>query len=239
MRFLVELIFIAILFFSVWIGYKKGLVMTVGSIVMIIIALIVGDIMSDTFSHEAIPVIRPFVAGYMEGSEGSIGKALDVVLGDGTEVLSADDAIELHPELKQELCEQSYINIGVYKSAAKNMATDALADSEQSGSITNSIVNVMCSKLTYYIGFILFFSITVILLIVIGNITNISFRLPNAKKLDTYGGAGAGLFVGFLFCCFAAWVLRFTGTLLPEDKLWGIFSHLFVKMNLFSVFLSV
>ncbi len=239
MRYIVELIFIVILLFSIWIGYKKGFVMTVGSILIIIISLFVGDLLSNTFAHEAVPVVRPFLAGYMEGNEGTIGEALDEILGGSASVLSADDAMELHPELKSELCEQSFLKMGVYSSAAKEMAENALKRSEQDTPISTVIVDEMCDTATYYLGFILFFAITLILLIVLGNLTNLSFKIPNADKLNTLGGAAAGLVVGFLFCAFAAWILKFTGRLLPEEDLWGIFSPLFVKINLFSAFLSI
>lgn len=240
MKVLIELVFIAILAISVWSGYKKGLVMTVGSILIIIISLFVGDLLSDTFSHEAVTALRPFVAGYMEGNEGAVPSALAEISGGVTETLSTDDFIELRPELEVELCRQSYINMGIYSSAAKKMAEQAVTYHQQAnGSISASIVEIMCENFAYYLGFILFFAISVILLTVLGNISNLSFKIPNADKLNTLGGAVSGFVVGFLFCSFAAWILRFTGMLLPEDEVGILFSKLFVSMDMFSSFLSI
>lgn len=240
MKIVVELIFIAILLASIWTGYKKGLVMTIGSIVIIIISLFVGDLLSDTFSHEAVPIIKPFVEGYMEGSDGAIYTALDQITEGDSSHLSVEDVIEHSPEAELELCRQSFINAGVYKSSANKMAKRAVELSEQSSmSTTTSIVEVMCQSLTYAIGFVLFFALVLILLVVLGNITNLSFKLPHAGRLNTLGGAAAGLVVGFMFCCLAAWILKLTGKMLPESELGGIFAKLFVKMNLFSQFLTI
>lgn len=241
MKTIVELIFIAILVACVWSGFKKGLVMTLGSILIIIISLFFGDLLSDTFSHEAVPVISPFVSGYMEGEKGSITEALTEVLGEGvgTGGLSADDAIERNPEKAAEFCKLSYMKLGVYESTAEAMAQQAIEESQQgSGSLTESIVNVMCDKLTYFVGFILFFTLCIILLTVLGNITNLSFKIPYIDKLNSIGGVAGGLVVGIMFCLLAAWILKFTGMFLPEDEI-GAVARLFVGFDTYSKFLSI
>ena len=241
MKTIIELIFIAILVACIWNGFKKGLVMTLGSILIIIISLFFGDLLSDTFSHEAIPVIHPFVSGYMEGDKGSINEALTEVLGEGVGVggLSADDAIERAPEKALEFCKLSFMKMGVYESTAEVMAQQAIEESQQiSGSLTESIVNVMCDNLTYFVGFILFFTLCIILLTVLGNITNLSFKIPYIDKLNNIGGVAGGLVTGIMFCLFAAWILKFTGILLPEDEI-GAVANLFVGLNTYSKFLSI
>lgn len=239
MKIVVELIFIAIILVCIWNGYKKGLVMVLGSILMIIISLFLGDLLSDTFAHEANPVIQPFVAGYMEGSEGVINESFVEVSGSESTV-SMEDAIVLHPEYRQEIAKLSFMKMGIYENSAEKMAEQAVIHEEQNSlTLTAAIVDVMCGSATYFFGFILFFSITLILLTVLGNISNLSFKLPNMEKLNVIGGAVAGLIVAILFCSLAAWILKFSGALLPEEELGGIFGKLFVKMNLFSSFLSI
>lgn len=239
MKLVIELAFIVIFVVAVWSGYKKGLVMTLGSIFIIIVSLFVGDLFSDTFAHEAIPAVRPFVAGYMEGAEGSIEKALSEVAGDTSDLLSTDDIVESRPGITLDLCRLSYQDLGVYSSSAEQMAEEAVALHEQGGiTITASIVEIMCQKLTYYLGFILFFAVTVILLTVLGNISNLSFKIPEMDLLNTIGGAAAGLVVGYLFCAFAAWALKFTGAVLPTDELGGL-AKIFINADTLSKYLSI
>lgn len=241
MKTVLEVIFIAILVSCVWSGYKKGLILTAGSILVIVISLFAGDLLSDTFSHEVIPVIQPFVSGYMEGSEGAITEALSETMGTGVGMggLSTEDAVAQHPEKAAEFCKLSYTKLGIYDSTAEVMAQQAMDMAEaNSQSLNDSIVEVMCNNLTYYVGFILFFTISAILLTVVGNITNLSFKIPYIGKFDSALGAAAGLVVGIMFCLLAGWMLKFTGILLPEDEL-GTVAGLFAGMDTYSKFLSI
>lgn len=241
MKTVLEVIFIAILISCTWSGYKKGLIMTAGSILVIIISLFVGDLLSDTFSHEAISVVQPFVSGYMEGSEGAISEALSETMGTeiGVGGLSADDTIAQHPEKAAEFCKLSYMKLGIYGSTADVMAQQAveLFDTT-SQSMSDCIVEVMCDNLTYYVGFILFFTISAILLTVVGNITNLSFKIPYIGRLDSALGAATGVVVGIMFCLLAGWILKFTGLLFPEDEI-GTVASLFAGMDTYSRFLSI
>ena len=240
MKLVLELLFIAILIICTWGGYKKGLVMTLGSILIIVISLFVGDLLSDTFSHEPVSVLRPFVAGYMEGENGAIETSFDEVRGNGTDVLSIEDTIELHPEISFDLCRLSFEKLGVFPTTAEAMAEEASGLYAQGGiTVSTAIVEVMCNKLTYYIGFILFFAIAVILLTVLGNISNVSFKIPDADKLNTIGGALSGVVVGFLFCALLAWILKFAGSILPEEAMEGAITSMFMKLDTLSKYLSI
>ncbi|MDR0952362.1 MAG: CvpA family protein [Oscillospiraceae bacterium] len=239
MKLLIELVFIAIIIACVWGGYKKGLVMTVGSILIIVVSLFAGDLLSDTFSSMATPMLRPFVSGYMEGADGAIELALTEVSGTASEILSEEDIIGGDADKAVEIARLSYLNMGIYAATSEQMAQEAYEQYELSGrTLSYSIIEVMCAKLTYYVCFILFFAVVLILLTVLGNITNLSFKIPNMDKLNMIGGAVLGLAVAFAFCCVLAWILKFTGKLLPEEQL-GSLSKYFVKMNFLSKYLSI
>ena len=119
MKIAVELLLILVLIFSVYGGYKKGLVMCIGAILAIILSLYMGNLLSDTFSHEAIPVVRPFASGYMEGTEGVIGDKLNELLASSEVRLSVDDALERYPDIEFELVKSSFEEIGIYEETAK------------------------------------------------------------------------------------------------------------------------
>ena len=95
MRFAVELIMLAVLLVCAWSGYKKGLVMGVGTIIAIVISLYMGNLLSETFSPQAAPVLKPFISGYMDGTEGVVGDKLDELLGSsGDAKLSVEDVLK-------------------------------------------------------------------------------------------------------------------------------------------------
>lgn len=241
MKFAIEALLLFIIAFCAWSGYKKGLVMCIGSILAIIISLYVGDLLGDTFAPEVQPVMRPFVSGYMDGSEGIITENMNELLGAGSNSLSVDDALAQNPEKRTELCVNSYKNVGIYTSAAKKMADEAIALSERTGSsLSVAIVDVMSQNLSYCLIFILFFLLSIIIITVLGNLFNLSFRIPEKDKLNNIGGAIAGAITGILICMIITWVLKFCGEIFPEkDMLRTLLSALFIKMNFLSLFLTI
>ena len=241
MRFVFEAVLLFILAFCTWNGYKKGLVMCIGTILTIIISLYIGDLLGDTFSTEVQPALRPFVSGYMNGTEGIITENANELLGSSAAGLSIDDALAQNPDTRRELCVKSYEKVGISSSAAEEMADEAIALSEESGSsLANSIVDVMSRNLSYALIFILFFLLSVIIFTVVANLFNLSFTIPGREKLNRIGGAVAGAVTGMLICMTIAWVLRFCGAFLhEEDMRRTLLTALFLKLNLLSAVLTI
>jgi len=241
MRFLFEALLLFIIAFCVWNGRKKGLVMCVGSILAIIISLYVGDLLGDTFAPALQPIMRPFVSGYMDGTEGIITENMNELLGTGGSSLSVDEALAQNPDIRYDLCVSSYKHAGIYTSAAKEMADAAIALSEKDrSSLSAAIVDVMCQSLSYCLIFILFFLLSIIIITVLGNLFNLSFKIPDKDKLNTLGGTIAGAVTGILICMIITWVLRFCGALLPEDIMRKtLLTALFLKINFLSLFLPI
>ncbi|MFB0919866.1 MAG: CvpA family protein [Oscillospiraceae bacterium] len=241
MRFILEALLLFIIAFCVWNGYKKGLVMCIGTILAIIISLYVGDLLGDIFSSAVQPVLRPFVSGYMNGSEGIITENANELLGTANAGLSVDEALAVNPDIRQDLCVKSYEKVGIYSPAAEEMAEEAIALSEESGEpLATSIVDTMCKNLSYALIFLLFFLLSVIIITVIGNLFNLSFTIPGKEKLNRVGGAIAGAVTGILISMIITWVLRFCGAALPEEEMRRtLLTALFLKINLLSAVLTI
>lgn len=200
-----------------------------------------GDLLSNTFSQEVAPVIRPFASGYMDGSEGVIGKNLNELIGGSDIQLSVEDSLERNPEIKFVLAENSFKDMGIYEESAKRMANDAVALTEKTGiTLSNAIVDIFCSNVTYYLCFILFFVLILIIFTVLGNIFNLSFKIPEKDKLNDIGGIVAGALTGLFFCVIVVWSFKFLGKLLPEEEMKNMFiSSMFMKLDLLSHFLPL
>ena len=241
MRFLFEAVLLFIPLLCAWNGYKKGLVMCIGTLLAIIISLYVGDLMGDTFSPEVTPVLRPFISGYMDGTEGAISESMAELVGTANSGLSVDEALAQTPDLKYDLCVSSFKQVGIYSSAAKTMATEAMALSDEGGvPLSSAIVSVVCSSLAYAMIFILFFLLVVIIITIIGNLFNLSFKIPDKEKLNTIGGLAAGALTGIIICMLITWALRFAGIFLPEDAMRRtLLTALFLKINFIPLLLTI
>ena len=240
MRFIIEILLLFVILLCTWNGYKKGFVMCIGGILAIIVSLYAGDLLADTFTSAVTPVVHPFISGYMDGTEGKINSTLSDLLGSDS-ILSIEDAVKANPDIKTELCTKTFEKVGVYSSSAEVMAAEAVALEEESGStISAAIIDVMCNNFTYFLIFLIFFAITLIILTVMGNILNLSFKIPEMDKLNDIGGIAAGAITGLMFCVILTWALKFSGLLFPEEELkHTLLTALFLKMNILSHFLSI
>ena len=51
---LIDLLLIAVIIICAWAGYKKGMIMGIGSILVIVVSLYGGNLLSTAFSYEVI-----------------------------------------------------------------------------------------------------------------------------------------------------------------------------------------
>ncbi len=238
MDLLLELAFIGILAAAIWGGYKKGLLMSVGGIIVIIVSVIVGNIVSNTYSQEIVSAMRPFASGY-------VGTLVDEVvydtLGIGSDDFSVEDIFEQNPDVITTVGEKVLAKLGIYEDAAVAISAESrqyAIDNEIS--LQDALTEVVCSKVAYVLGFLLFFSLCIIILTVIGNISNLSFRIPQIGVANDIGGIVGGFVEGILICSILAWCLRFAGLLFPDNMLnESIMASFFMNNNFLTNFLNI
>jgi hypothetical protein len=235
---IIDIVFVAIFIMCVWSGYKKGLVMSVGGIIVIIISIYGANLLSNTFSYEVIPALRPFASGYLETK---INEDVLVNMGFGESDYSVEDILEDDPGLVDEFCTESFKSLGIYQKTAEKMAGEAKALSEEQGiDIVNSMVEVLCKDISYAAGFTLAFLLILIILTVIGNIPNLSFKIPNLDRVNDIGGIAGGVITAFAFCSVLVWVLKFLGMFIGENAVSDtVFANLFAKIDLIGGILGI
>ena len=242
---IVNLFLAAILIICAWQGYKKGIIMGIVGVLVIILSLYGAQLLSDTFSYEVIPVLKPFVSGYLEthveetafqvyGYEPDEEGNFDVPY-------SLVDMLDSRPESREEITLMAYKELGLYDAMARTLAGRSLAYAEENdASLQNSVVTVMCQSISWYGGFILAFIILFSVMTVIVNLPNLSFKLPYLGLVNSLGGAAIGLFCGFWFCSILAWMMPFTGIVLPEETVRsaGLASY-FLDMDLLASYITL
>ena len=241
MKLILDLVLIAILVLCAWSGYKKGIIMGIGGILVVVVAIYGANLLSNTFSYEVIPALRPFISGYVETLIQEKDEGVAAQMGWESGTLSVDDRLQENPEQKAHFAELVYARLGVFDDTAQNMAQEAVryAETNESG-LLNAIVETLCNRLVFVLGFLLFFLLLVIALTVAGNILNFSYKLPAFALVNSIGGVVLGVITGLLFCCVAGWFLRYTGALLPEEVLEGtLVARMFTKITFLPGYLGV
>lgn len=219
MKLWLSLGILAILIICTWSGYKKGLVMGIGGVLAVVISIYAANLLSTTFSYEVIPAMYPFASGYMEKK---MNEDVSEALGVGESGLSIEDFLTENPDLHQEFALRTYQALGIYETSAEAMAEKAeLRATEQGLTLPKAMIDVLCEQVAYIGGFCLAFIMVLILLTVLGNIPNLSFKIPNMDILNDVGGAALGLATGFLLCTVLVWSLKFLGMIIKTETLTG------------------
>ncbi len=219
MRIILDLILLMIVALCIWNGYKSGLIGGIAGILAIIIALLAGSTISSNYAYEAIPVLEPFVDGYIDSQ-----KTRDMVLekmGYGSTDLSLEDVLESDSSLRYDYAFLCMEEVGFHEKRAEELAVRAVRYSDQNDtSMTDAVIAILCDTTTYVAGLTICFLLILILLIAISNIGNLVFRLPDSLQLlDELGGALIGFVKGFLYCILLCWLLSFLGLVIGKETM--------------------
>ncbi len=223
---IINIVLIAVLVICAWQGYKKGIIMGIIEVLVIILSLYGAQLLSDTFSYEVIPVLKPFVSGYMEAQVErtaftEFGYTPDDQ-GNFNVPLSMTDLLVQQPGHEEAIAKNTFAGLGLYDDMADTLAGRVMAYSQENdASLSSSVVTIACQAVTWYGGFLLAFIIVFAVLTVIVNIPNLSFKIPYVGIVNDIGGIAIGLFTGLLFCSILVWVCQFAGLLLSEQTLRG------------------
>ena len=221
MTAIIDLVLLGILVICTWCGYKKGILMGLGGILCIVVAIYGGNLLANLFSFDVIPALKPFASGYterllMKKSDSKVLKQL----GWEDSTFSVEDLLQQNPEERKTFAFACYKTLGVDDPTAERMADKALdyADSN-GGSVTDAVVLVLCETVSYVVCFTLGFLLILILLTVVGNLPNLSYKIPNLDLFNDIGGALLGLVTGLMFCVLLVWLLKFMGIILGDEAL--------------------
>ena len=241
---IMSILLIGIVVICAWQGFKKGIIMGIVEILVILLSVFGAQLLSEAYAYEVIPALKPFVSGYMESRVEDqaytlLGYEADEN-GDYNVTYSLNDLLEVNPEIIHSVYRQSYTSLGISDAAAEKMATKADSYREENGcSVVDAAVYVMCQTVTWVLGFALAFLLLFIAMTVIVNLPNLSLRIPFVGLVNDLGGLGLGIVTGFLFCSLILWFCQYLGIVLPEDTLRSSnAAAYFMDMNLISQFID-
>lgn len=219
MNIIIDISLLVIVALSIWYGYKRGLIGSIMGVLAIIAALIAGSSLSANYAFEAVPVLEPFLSGYVDSQ-----KTRDTVLekmGYGNTDLSLDDVLASDSSLRYDYAVLCMEQVGFHEERAEELAERAVSYSDQNGvSMSEAVITILCDTITYVAGLTICFLLILILLVALGNIGNLVFRLPDSLELlDELGGALMGFVIGFLYCVLLCWLLSFLGLVIGKDTM--------------------
>jgi len=241
MKAIIDLVLLGILIICAWNGYKKGLIMGIGGIICLAISIYGANLLSNTFSYDVVPALQPFASGYTEGLlSGSDSKVMER-MGWEDYSYSVDDRTAKYPERKAEFCAVCFETLGMDEATAEALADRTVIYAEESGEgMKDAVVHVLCETVSYVGCFSLAFLILVILLTVVGNLPNLSYKIPRLDLVNDIGGTLLGLLTGVLYCALLVWALKFLGMIIGGDTLPATkLGKLFLEHNFYFEYLGI
>ena len=220
MKLIIDIVLITIIALCTWGGYKKGLIGSIAALLVIVLSLFCAKMLSAAYSGEVIPALRPFADGYLSATE-TRERVLDR-MGYGESDKSLDDILAEDPSLRYDYAYECMSEVGLYADRADEMASRAVALAESKDeNMTDAAVDVLCDVVTYEGGLVLAFLIILIFITAVGNLFNLSFRIPNMVNLDEIGGAVLGFAKGIIYCVLLCWLRSFFGLVIGKKTLDG------------------
>ena len=221
MKIMLDIILLLIVAMCIWDGYKRGLIGGILGILVIIVALLGGNYLASGYAGTAVPVLEPFVDGYIDSQN-----TRDLVLeemGYSSTDLSLEDVLENDGSLRYDYAVICMEGAGFQEQRAEELAETSVQYSNQNDvDMTQAVIAVLCDTICYVAGFALCFLLILILLSAISNIGYMAFRLPdNMQLLDELGGALLGFVKAFLYCILLCWLLSFLGLIIGKETLEG------------------
>lgn len=190
-----------LLLFALW-GSRKGLVLTLCSLLAVFVALIGAAFLSDALAEPVAKAVEPMVAARIQES---LTEAIQ-----STEFVSADGGVAQSPEevalagviqhLKETELFQGFAD--AFQNAVDNGVAEVTANAAQ------SLAHFVAVQIARMVLFAVAFFAILIAWFFLSHALDLVAKLPVLNTLNRWGGAAAGLVKGALVLFILCWLLR-------------------------------
>ena len=192
----------AVLLFFVWLGYRKGLVLTLCSLLAVFVALIGASFLSNALAEPVAKAVEPMVAARIQES---LTEAIQ-----STEFVSADGGVAQSPEevalagviqhLKETELFQGFAD--AFQNAVDNGVAEVTANAAQ------SLAHFVAVQIARMVLFAVAFFAILIAWFFLSHALDLVAKLPVLNSVNRWGGGAVGLLKGALVVFIAVWLLK-------------------------------
>lgn len=205
---LFDIAILLILGFFIWRGASRGFILSLFGLVAILVAFAGANFLADTLAPKVGEVLEPKFAAAIEKklneqfqdtsvSDLPADKEPDYPLQD---VLSVLKGMGLYEDL---------IN-AVDKAVQERMA-------EAAASAAAAVATAIAQSVAYMVLFFVFFVLILLCWTLLSHALDLVSKLPGLNGLNKTAGGIVGFVKGCLILFVAAWLLRLSGSLIPEE----------------------
>lgn len=205
-------IFLALAFFA-WRGAKRGLILTLFSLLAIFVAFFGARAVASTFSQSVADILRPSIQQSINGVlTGQTPGALPSPGPEGSPSPAPEDGTEPEPDFTlQEVLD--LIGESELFSGLRGFLEEAVE--EQVLEVTTTAAAAVAAYLAQLAANALLFGLSFLLILLvwflISRALDLTFRLPILSAVNTIGGLLIGLLKGVLLMLVVVWLARLCG----------------------------
>lgn len=195
---------------------KRGIAATLVSIVIFLVSMTGAGYLAKNYSDGLMTTMTPFLSGLME-SKGA--PMVQEKLGLRENSLSINDKVAEEPTYIFEYSSACFNQLGISGKTADKFS-QVTAQNYVNGADANEAVNrSFCKAVAYFIAVIIAFTLIIVFLSVLVELTHIKPKLKINGDDNAYFGAIAGFFKGVVICVGACWVLSFLGIVIGRNTI--------------------
>ena len=226
-----DLIIAAVLLFFVWLGYKKGLVLTLCSLLAVFVALIGASFLSDVLAEPVAKAIEPVVVGSIHDTVTSYyqrAPEVGATSQDEADWLAQLPIDELLEPLKESKAFQGFAD--AFQKAVDDKAAEIVTHAAQ------ELAHFVAVQIARMVIFAVAFLAILITWWFLSHALDLVAKLPVLSTVNAWGGGAVGLVKGALIVFIAVWLLR--DSYIPPAAIGGSWLlKLFASVNPLSFFL--
>lgn len=196
---IIDIVIVLALAFFAWRGAKKGLILSVLSLVGLVVAFFGARFVSTHFYEPVADIIQPGIYQNIEELE---GKALEDVNIDQSITSSKDSLLEILRENE------------IFPGLVEMIEDLDLEDGPESA--TESLSHTLADMIAKVALFALAFIVILLLWFLITRLLDLAFKLPILATINTVGGLVLGLAKAVLMVIVLVWVGQMVGWLPAE-----------------------
>ena len=218
---ILDILFVAIIAFCIWRGYKGGIILSVCAMVALFVALVAANIVATVYSSEFEGAINTFAGGMIDTA------AADTLKFKGYDKNGDPDGryAILTEEEKRDIYTVSVNTlkrVGLCDDLAEQLAEETAKEANVVGQEMRTILTgKLSSKAAFAMVFFVVFLLVSIIFAAIGNIINLSFEIPGAQIVNSIVGALLAIVNGCVIVLFIACMFRYTGIVMGKTAVDG------------------
>lgn len=216
-RVLLDVLIVLIVAFSIWRGYKGGIIGTVCTAAALLVSLVVGNVVATVYSTEFEGALETFAGGMVDTATAETidfnGFDEDGMPDDRYPILTTEEKADVYT-----VSFQTLRRVGVSDNVAEKVAAETAEEVDVVGhEMRQTVTKKLSSKVAFAAAFIIVTLLVAIVFAAIGNIINLSFTIPGAQIVNGIIGAAIGCINGIAIVLFITCIFRYSGVIIGKS----------------------